>query len=301
LKKRKILAQNHSGAKRPKQGPYDLWGQSVNVRALSSGVEREWVEAAIPKQVLPPKWPVEMTSALPAVEIEAGDSYHPTYEAHQDQLATAVAAELKKQEKEKKWNRMLRGERKNAPRLENVPEVDNLDESGCAEEENPAGRESPDGQMKKTHNPYSTKLTQTQRNRMMRRQAQERERAKKLELKAQRRKFEKLPQLIKELNEKELLDMKQQEEKTKRKVESQRVKTKKLGPHRFDEGPKPVLLSAELPNNLRSLQPPVSLFTERFKSLQKRNLLEPRKKVTQKRKYKKKTFEKRTSKMEWEL
>ena len=76
------------------------------------------MEPAIQKKVLPPKGFGAKPSGIPAVEVEEGASYRPTYDAHQDMLATALAVEVKKQEKDKKWDRMLRGERADAPKLE---------------------------------------------------------------------------------------------------------------------------------------------------------------------------------------
>jgi len=51
---------------------------------------------------------------------------------------------------------------------------------------------------------------------------------------------------------------------------------KKLGRYRFEEPTKAVLLSEELPKNLRSLQVVVDPVKERFLSLQKRNIIEVR-------------------------
>jgi len=183
-----------------------------------------------------------------------------------------------------------------------VPEVDDLtkkDEEDEEENDEDEGEDEEEGE--KQHNPYSIKLTRTQRNKMKRKVEQDRERAKKMELKAQRRKFEKLPLLLKELDEAEQVQAKQLAEKRQRKEQKALLSTKRLGPHRYEDGLKQVLLTDELPQSLRALKTPENPFTDRFKSLQKRNFIEPRKKVTQKRKYKKKTYEKRSTKMEWEL
>uniref|UniRef100_H3C145 Ribosome biogenesis protein NOP53 n=1 Tax=Tetraodon nigroviridis TaxID=99883 RepID=H3C145_TETNG len=54
-----------------------------------------------------------------------------------------------------------------------------------------------------------------------------------------------------------------------------------------------VKLSDELAGSLRQLKPEGSVLTDRFKSLQKRNLIEPRERAKFKRKYKLKYVEKR--------
>jgi len=184
-----------------------------------------------------------------------------------------------------------------------VPEVDDLTKKDEEDEEENDEDEEEDEEEEgeKQHNPYSIKLTRTQRNKMKRKVEQDRERAKKMELKAQRRKFEKLPLLLKELDEAEQVQTKQLAERRERKEQKALLGTKRLGPHRYEDGLKQVLLTDELPQSLRALKTPENPFTDRFKSLQKRNFIEPRKKVTQKRKYKKKTYEKRSTKMEWEL
>lgn len=138
LKKQELLAAALKEVRRPKsqksqtKSVYDLWEEPPKPAITQggyrdcfsrmpdffAGADREWVGPALKKPVLPPKGFTQKPSGLPAVEVEAGASYRPTYEAHQDLLAAALAVEVKKKGKEKKWNRMLRGEKANAPKLE---------------------------------------------------------------------------------------------------------------------------------------------------------------------------------------
>ena len=61
-----------------------------------------------------------------------------------------------------------------------------------------------------------------------------------------------------------------------------------------------IKLSDELTGNLRNLKPEGSLLEDRFKSMQRRNIIEVREKQKTVRRLKRKTFEKRSHKMGWE-
>ncbi|EFN57859.1 hypothetical protein CHLNCDRAFT_15195, partial [Chlorella variabilis] len=57
----------------------------------------------------------------------------------------------------------------------------------------------------------------------------------------------------------------------------------KLSKHKFQPMPLQVLTSDELAGSLRRLKPTTMLAKDRFKSLQKRALIEPRRKIEQKK------------------
>jgi len=61
-----------------------------------------------------------------------------------------------------------------------------------------------------------------------------------------------------------------------------------------------IKLSEELTGNLRNLKPEGSILEDRFKSLQRRNLIEVRVKQRTVRKLKRKKIEKRSHRMGWE-
>ncbi|NXC05445.1 NOP53 protein, partial [Orthonyx spaldingii] len=68
---------------------------------------------------------------------------------------------------------------------------------------------------------------------------------------------------------------------------------KRLGRARYEEPGPEVQLSEELPDSLRSLRPEGSVLRDRFKSLQRRNMIEPRERAKFKRRYRVKYVEKR--------
>merc|ERR1719468_1159491 len=74
----------------------------------------------------------------------------------------------------------------------------------------------------------------------------------------------------------------------------------KLSNYNYEPQEIEIKLSDELTGNLRNLKQEGSLLEDRFKSLQRRNMIEVRVKQKTVRKLKRKTFEKRSHKMGWE-
>eukprot|EP00064_Thunnus_orientalis_P009753 superscaffoldBa00001259_g9779 len=94
--------------------------------------------------------------------------------------------------------------------------------------------------------------------------------------------------------------IKQQEQTTKTKQkqrndkkEAQKAQPRRLGRLKFQAQDMEVQLSDELAGSLRQLKPEGSILKDRFKSLQKRNLIEPRERAKFKRRHKVKYVEKR--------
>ncbi|NXS86307.1 NOP53 protein, partial [Erpornis zantholeuca] len=69
---------------------------------------------------------------------------------------------------------------------------------------------------------------------------------------------------------------------------------KRLGRLRYEELGPEVQLSEELPDSLRRLRPEGSVLRDRFKSLQRRNMIEPRERAKFRRRYRVKLVEKRS-------
>ncbi|XP_026544131.1 ribosome biogenesis protein NOP53 [Notechis scutatus] len=87
------------------------------------------------------------------------------------------------------------------------------------------------------------------------------------------------------------LQRRKQRREAERKLEA--VKPKRLGRLKYEEPDVDVQLSSELAESLRTLRPEGSILKDRFKSLQKRNIIEPRERAKFKRKYRLKYVEKR--------
>jgi len=104
---------------------------------------------------------------------------------------------------------------------------------------------------------------------------------------------------LKTLNKEIRAEEKKTEDRIQKKAEKMELrkrKPKRVGRHKFEVQNKEVTLSEDLAGNMRSFKPEGSLLTDRFKSMQKRNLIEPRKPVIKHRKYRLKEFEKRSHK-----
>ena len=76
----------------------------------------------------------------------------------------------------------------------------------------------------------------------------------------------------------------------------QEGKPKRLGKHKFIEPDTAVAVSDELVATLRELKPDGNLLKDRFKSFQRRNIIEPRNRVLPHTKYKRKVVVKRSYK-----
>ena len=108
-----------------------------------------------------------------------------------------------------------------------------------------------------------------------------------------------LKSIKKELN-KEATKTLEKQAKKKAAAEEKMLGPVRLSNYKYEAQEIEIKLSDELTGNLRNLKQEGSLLEDRFKSMQRRNMIEVR--VPQKtiRKYKRKTFEKRSHKMGWE-
>jgi len=84
--------------------------------------------------------------------------------------------------------------------------------------------------------------------------------------------------------EKKKIEDKKKERKLKK--EKNKNNTKRLGKEKIPEKDIEVLLTDELPSSLRELNPKTSLIEDRFYSLQRRNIIEPRRIKDYERRYK---------------
>lgn len=272
----KLLNKNKQ---KTEKKPVDLWGD----------------EEAVP--VAPFKAP-ETLKQLPHVGTAAVDaphpgiSYNPVPEEHENVIKLAYEEEVQKLEhREKLKETVPRPDLILASqRVESVFTMDvDLPSSDDDEEEEAAAADenevSADEQTKKKEPKRKTKA---QRNRERRTKAlqQEIERRKK-----QKQDLAALARL-KEL-EAELEDAKKSKEGAKNDTKSA---PKKLSKYEFQALPMTVQLSDELADSLRTLKPEGNLFKERFKTLQKRSMIETRIPVTKRRRYEVKEVEKHSYK-----
>uniref|UniRef100_A0A3Q3KJ64 Ribosome biogenesis protein NOP53 n=1 Tax=Monopterus albus TaxID=43700 RepID=A0A3Q3KJ64_MONAL len=267
----------------PDREYYDIWG-------LES--DPWYLQQTGKKLVKRPERLNEKPSVLPAVEVIApGGSYNPDIFSHQALLQEAHEVEVKKQKEEDKIERQLAVNKADTATEETIfrEQVE-----GLVEEEN---------EEETVHNEdeedvavggiaLGEKKTERQRKREKAVRIKEQQRL------AERRQTGQRQQLFQLRSIK--VSIRQQEQKTKAKQkqrkakqEAQKAQPRRLGRLKFQAPDLEVQLSDELAGTLRRLKPEGSVAKDRFKSLQKRNLIEPRERAKFKRRYKLKYVEKR--------
>ncbi|XP_053176788.1 ribosome biogenesis protein NOP53 [Scomber japonicus] len=271
----------------PDREYYDIWGQEPKEAG-----DAWFLQQTGKKRVKRPEKLNEKPSVLPAVEVIApGGSYNPDFFSHQALLQEAHEVEVKKQKAEDKIERQLAVNREDTATEETIyqEQVQGLIEEDEEEETVPIEDEDIAAVGAIT---VAEKKTERQRRK---------ERAEKL--KVQRRQANK-----QYTNQRQQLfqlrsikaSIKQQEQQTKAnqkerlaKKEAQKSQPRRLGKLKFQAQDLEVKLSDELAGSLRQLKPEGSILKDRFKSMQKRNLIEPRERAKFKRKHKVKYVEKR--------
>nr|XP_046244465.1 ribosome biogenesis protein NOP53 isoform X2 [Scatophagus argus] len=272
----------------PDREYYDIWGQESKNTA-----DRWYLQQTGKKLVKRPERLNEKPSVLPAVEVIApGGSYNPEFLSHQALLQEAHEVEVKKKKEEDKVERQLA-----VDRGDTATEETTLREQveGLVDEENEQEEAAPNEEEEDVAVGAITvveKKTERQRKREKADKIKEQQRL------ADRRQTEHRQQLFQLRSIK--ASIKQQDQKTKvrqeqrkAKQEAQKAQPRRLGKLKFQAQDLEVQLSDELAGSLRQLKPEGSVVKDRFKSLQKRNLIEPRERAKFKRRHKLKYVEKR--------
>jgi len=256
-------------------------------------------------------------TTLPSVEVpDPGASYNPNVEDHQDLLWKATIVEIQKEKALQKIERatteMFPGKKdapsENSYMLEMTEGIVELG-GGKEEKENSDDASSDDASdadekieedsevmaNSSTIKPKSRKQKRDKRIRMFEEQKLNREK----EIKLNESEIHRLKSLKKELKEEEEKVVKNKERR------AEKLQEKMSGPlplsnYKFEPQEIELKLSDELTGNLRNLKPEGSLLEDRFKSMQKRNLIEVRVKQKTVKRLKRKTYEKRSHKMGWE-
>jgi len=247
--------------------------------------ENDYLDVVRKKAAMPRAPPRVAPSKLPAVDIPApGASYRPTYDAHQDELGEAVAQVLAKQAKEKIWNKRQRLMKK-PKTINEESEVQQLEEE--REEDTPF--EMPEH----VNLPNVDKKTRTVINKQRKKRKAEHELEEEQTSKKQHQDIDNMSALLEEIQDEEVA--RQEKQLAKERLEKDHeLDPKKIGKHKLDEGIKQVVLTEDLPKQLRHLKPIGNPIKDRFVNLQKRNLIEVRGAVGRKaRKGKLKQYEKK--------
>jgi len=279
---------------------FDLWGsqgdfimvgdKKVATTDLSEQVKIYTMEKTGKRVYHRPQSMFSKTTGLPAIEYpHPGTSYNPTIEDHQALIKQACQVEVTELEKEAKIRRQI------GPMLTKIPVVQK-DANYMAEMSQGL---ADDDDTEATVEPHVVRPTKpkTRRQHIKRKILKLRE-FRRLKLKNTKLRMNALNRLNKikhELNEDEELNeamaVRRKELKAK-KMFQPRV----LGRQKYEAPAIEVNLSEEITGNMRGLKVEGNILVDRYKSLQKRNVIEPRIRQRVTLKYNPKTYIKRSHK-----
>eukprot|EP00063_Salmo_salar_P042957 XP_014017792.1 PREDICTED: glioma tumor suppressor candidate region gene 2 protein-like isoform X2 [Salmo salar] len=271
----------------PDRPYYDLWGGDAKETA-----DPYYLEQTGKKRVKRPEKLNSKPSVLPAVEVIApGGSYNPDFFSHQALLLEAHEVEVKREKAELRIERQLAVNREDTATEETVfqEQVEGLveeDEDDDDEEEEEVSIRGGLQQEKKTEK-------ERRRQRADKIKSQQKQAARAFTDKKQQ-----LFQLRSIQATLKSLEQQTRERVAQRKAnqEAEKSMPRRLGRLKFQAQDLEVQLSNEIPGSLRTLKPEGSVLKERFKSMQKRNMIEPRERAKFKRTHKVKYVEKRAFK-----
>jgi len=293
---------------KPNIASYDLWGDesssknaiqeaavaAISVNEFTNEATAHFLTVTKKQRVKVPKHHKIAPSSLPAVEIaHAGQSYNPDFDKYQELLASAHNFEVVKTQKEDQITRALEDQfpdASTAPTQESYIEEMSQGLFDAAEE--PETAPNPDPESLSVNPPIrrENKKTITQRNKEKRRRLAEEKLKKEKAKKAKKNEIQRLKAMKKDIVKDNLEKAETAEHKAKLK-EKFKDKPKILGRLKYEAPDIEVKLAEELQPTLRQLKPEGHLLDDRFKSLQRRNIIEPRKRAKRTHKYKLKYFD----------
>lgn len=230
------------------------------------------------------------TSLLPAVEPpHAGQSYHPEAADHTELLEAALLVEQKKEADFQRWERQTTAKFPSA----RPTEADYIKEmSGCmgADEVEKVDEEKSVALLRKVPKPK----TRQQRRKMRERVVAERQRLAVVATRRSENDVFRLRTFGREMREREARTV----ERQARRLEYRSARASQpltLGRQRYEAAPLELNLTDELPGTLRNVRVEGDPLEDRFKSMQRRNIIEPRDRTNQKKKFKRKRFDRITA------
>jgi len=238
-------------------------------------------------------------SKLEAVEVpESGASYNPSLQDHQELLWKAAMVEIDKEKENQRIERLTTGmfpSKDHAPSAES--KMKELSE-GIVELGDDAEEDENEEEIEKIvigNKPKTRRQLRDRRKKIFSDQKKEREK----DVKIREIEVSRVKSIKKELKANEV-KTEERKEKKKAAAEEKLHGPIRLSNYKYEPQEIEIKLSDELTGNLRNLKQEGSLLEDRFKSLQRRNMIEVRVKQKTVRKLKRKTFEKRSHKMGWE-
>lgn len=279
INKRKAEGKINKVSKKKKSNSIitrDLWEESDNVEPQEFNFFNQ------PK----PKAPSTLKYNKLAEKVEAvkvghpGTSYNPSFTDHQDALRIAVDIEQKKEDEKAKIEKEL----SYPPELDEMSDHEIADDDDEEEEEEEVN-DSDDQKITKV----TERKTKAQRNKEKKNKEKEEKRLQKLKDKEMSKQIEEIEKIQQVIDEEEKNTIEKMNKPKKEKMP-------RLGKVRYQAKSMDIQLTEELSESLRGLKPEGNLFTDRFKSLQERAIIEPRVRNNKERRYKLKEYEKHSYK-----
>ncbi|KAM5236545.1 LOW QUALITY PROTEIN: ribosome biogenesis protein NOP53 [Ctenodactylus gundi] len=284
---------------------YDLWAPDNPLDRPLVGQDTFFLEQTKKKGVKRPRRLHVKPSSAPAVEVTpAGASYNPTFEDHQALLLAAHEVELQREKEAEKLERQLA-----LPSAEQVATQETVFREMCeglleesdgegepGQDEGPEDEDGGDGQAEALR--VSACLAAGEKKTEQQRRREKAARVRRVQqaaLRAARLRHQELFRLrgIKAQVAQRLAELARRREQRRLRRLAEAGKPRRLGRLKYQAPDIDVHLSSELSDSLRTMKPEGSILRDRFKSFQRRNMIEPRERAKFKRKYKVKLVEKR--------
>ncbi|ORZ10882.1 ribosome biogenesis protein Nop53/GLTSCR2 [Absidia repens] len=298
MAKRKLKATPKPKAKKAKKS-FDMWNDDQETTAD----DNDYLASTVPHKVKAPSTMARIPKVIlhkAAVEVpHAGASYNPTQEEHQALLQKAADVEIAKYNEEKKLDHQLSYRKE----LDSLPhELQHL-EKQADETSTAADADDADEDDDSSDETNDVKKTKAERKTKAQRRKEQRIKEehtvwerKQLERKI-RNEIDNANLTKKELEEREKLLERLAKERVIAKDRKEKEGMKRVGHFFVQDMSMEVQLEDELSESLRQLKPEGSIFKDRFVSIQRRNIIEPRSPLkAPKRKYARKVYEKRSYK-----
>jgi nucleolar protein 53 len=293
-----IVSSNNGNFKRKgnkEEAAADLWDIKAAAAAAAAAENDILASLPLPKKRRQTK-EMKLQRPAPAIEIDApGCSFNPDRELHQDAVAVAVAAEMKKiYDKDLEPTAPLAvvdydPETDELAMLQVDAEEDDEEEGEEEEQDSEAEAEALGSGKRKPTSSLAKKKTQKDRNRAIRRRGEDDEIARRKKEKKQRYDLSQLKKIREDVDE----TLADREERIRRRQADQAdrnaTEPPRLGKQKYVPLPVQVMTTEELTESggsLRKLKPTATLAMERFKSLERRGIIEPRRKAVKKGKKK---------------
>jgi len=226
-----------------------------------------------------------------------GSSYNPALDDHMGLLMEATKVEHKKLKKERRLQRQLKLPPKQDLVTPEIKMAEFKEGLGPVKSEDEDDEEPTDSEAYRPAvaaiSAENRKLKSVRRREKMRKQLEKDRKNEKLK-RIRQSEIYRLRSIKKDLKRLDNESSEKRERKKRRKEILAKTRPAKLSAIAYEEPDIDLQLSTELRGSMLGLKPEGSLLEDRYKSLQKRGVVEPRVMQNRRRKYKLKTYERRT-------